>query len=228
MIQNRLTATIFRGASFLFALIGLLEQMGIFRGKFSLASFMYYTIQSNLLAFIMFGILLVRTIKGLKEDGIHGRAGYFTRFEMVCTVDLLLTFIVYWVLLAPRSFSMNGGFNLWTFGNLAVHMITPLLCLVDYILFAETGRIKYRDVYAILIYPLSYVLLTTIAGYSGYVYNISIVDGKPVRFPYFFFDYDRIGSGAFTYIVVLVLLFLVISHMLYFIDRRWARHLEKK
>ena len=223
MIHNRRVAAIFRGAAMAFSLVGLLAQMGVFEGHFRIASFMYYTIQSNLLAFILFVILFARTVKGLKQDGEYGEAGYFSRFEMVCTVDLLLTFLVYWVLLVPQSFSMDGDMNLWTFTNLAVHLITPLLCLVDYVLFAQPRRLQYKDVYAVVIYPLAYVLFTSIAGLAGYSYGTSAVDGSVTRFPYFFLDFDELGMTVFLYIFALVALFLVISHVMFLVDRKWKK-----
>lgn len=220
MIQNRIAALVFRVGGFLFALVGLLTHIDIFSGNLNVGLFMYYTIQSNILALIMFGILAIRTIKGLREDGKWGTTSYFARFEMICVIDLLLTLIVYWVLLAPQTFSMAGDFTLFTFDNLSVHLITPALCLIDYILFTKSSHLKYRDVYYVLIYPLSYVGFTIVAAKLGYVFNISPVDGNPVRYPYFFFDFDRVGAKAFLYIGGLVIFFLILSHLLYFLDKK--------
>jgi len=142
---------------------------------------------------------------------------------MVCVVDLLVTLIVYWTLLAPGAFSMSENAKLWSFGNLSVHLFTPLLCLIDYILFAESGSLKYSDVYAILIFPLSYVAFSTVAGFSGYIYRTSSIDGSPVRFPYFFMDYDQLGLRAILYIGGLIAAFLVLSHAFYFLDRKWKK-----
>ncbi|HDR3491435.1 MULTISPECIES: Pr6Pr family membrane protein [Bacillus cereus group] len=220
MIRNRVIAVLFRIGSLIFALYGLLSRMGIQSGEMNFKIFMYYTIQSNFLALILFSILTIRTVKGLINDGKTGSAGYFPRFEMICVIDLLLTLIVYWVLLAPTTFTMGGSFYLWKFDNLAVHLITPILCLVDYFLFTESNHLKYRDVYYVLIYPLSYVAFATIAGLMGYVYNISPIDGKPVHYAYFFFDYDRIGAKSLVYIGGLIVFFLVLSHIMYLFDKK--------
>lgn len=219
MIRNRLFALIFRICAFVFALVGVLSHVNLASG-FNPGMFMYYTIQSNWLAVILFGLLVYRTAKGLKQDGKTGNAGYFARFEMVCVIDLLLTLIVYWAMLAPQAFAMGSEFSLWTFENLSVHMVTPLLCLVDYLLFAPSGHMKYRDVYYVLIYPLFYVVFSSVAGLLGYSYRISSVDDLPVRFPYFFFDYDRIGAQSILYILGLVAFFLVLSHGLYWFDKK--------
>jgi hypothetical protein len=218
MIHNRLVALVFRFGSAVFALTGILLHLYMSSPRPDFSLFVYYTIQSNLLALVLFVMLGCRTAKALLREGRTGKTGYFARFEMVCVIDLLLTLVVYWVMLAPGAFSM-GGYNR-SFGNVAVHLVTPLLCLVDYILFTDSKHLKYVDVYLVVIYPMLYLLSSTIMGYAGYVYRISALDGKPERFPYFFFDFDRIGARAFIYIGILLVFFLLLSHGLYLFDKK--------
>ncbi len=223
MIKNRMTATIFRGVAMVFALGCVMRQVGVFSGHVNFSIMMYYTIQSNILAGVMFAILFFRTLKGLRAEGAKGSASYLARFEMVCVIDLFLTFFVYWVMLVPQSFSMDGDMGLWTFDNLAVHLLTPLLCLVDYFLFTKPGHLKYKDCFAVLIYPLSYVLVTSIMGFCGYDYGYFGANGQPVRFPYFFLDFDQLGLMVFAYVAALVAFFLILSHIIYFIDKKRAK-----
>ena len=154
MIQDRRFALIFRAVSLLFAIAGVLAMLGVFNGRFMPATLAFYTMLSNVLAIVLLGMLTVRTAAGLR-GGRRGNVGYFARFEMICSVDILLTFFVFWVMLAPTIFTMTGDYSLWTFDNLAVHAITPLLCLLDYILFTQPRHLKYRDVYFVSIFPLS-------------------------------------------------------------------------
>jgi len=218
MIQDRRFALIFRVAAFGIAITGLLAMMGALKGEIHFGALAFYTMQSNILAIILFGMLVVRTAIGLRE-GNKGSVGYYARFEMICTIDIMLTLLVFWILLAPTLFSMVGEFSMWSFDNLAVHLFTPLLCLVDYILFSPPRHLKYRDVYYVCIFPIVYLIGTSIAGLLGYVYMIAS-DGSPMRFPYFFYDFDRIGAVAFIYIGALILFFLIIGHVFYFIDKK--------
>ena len=224
MIQNKRFALIFRLGALLFALAGVMKQIGIFEGTVSFGSFMYYTIQSNLLAIILFALLVVRTAKSLR-DGATGSVGWHSRFGMVCAADLLVTMIVFWALLAP---TVEAAYLL-TFENIAIHTVTPLLCLIDYILFSEPKRLKYRDVYYVCVFPIGYVIFTTIAGLAGYVYGYegimsspfsSYIEMVPVRFPYFFLDFDRLGVMALAYVGGILVFFLILSHVIYGIDRR--------
>jgi len=228
MIKNKHFALYFRLCAMIFAAIGLLKQIGAFDGRMSLGAFMYYTIQSNLLAIVMFAFLTIRTLIGLRESP-YGSVGQYARFEMICTVDLLVTLLVFWILLVPEV----EPTYLWTFDNIAVHTVTPLLCLIDYILFSEAGRLKYRDVYHVCIFPLCYVAFTSVAGFLGYVYSFKgtfsasaseMADVAPIRFPYFFLDFDRIGISVFLYIVGLLLFFVLLAHVFYFVDRKLQKH----
>jgi hypothetical protein len=225
MVKNKRVALVFRAASLLFAVIGFLSMMGVFRGDVRPGILSYYTMQSNMLAIILFTILTVRTALSLREGRI-GASGHFARFEMVCVINVMLTFVVYWVLLAPDLFTMVDGYSLRSFDNLAVHGVTPLLCLLDYILFTQARHLKYRDVYYVCIYPLIYVAGTSLAGLLGYVYSTSPVDGGAVRFPYFFYDFDRIGIASLAYIGGLILFFLLISHCFYLVDNKVRKSYE--
>jgi len=215
MIKNGKIAFVFRLTSFIIATAGLLDLMGVFQGNLYTGVLFYYTAQSNIFAIILFGVLSIKTFTGLRSDNKQN-ACYFPRLLMICTVDVLLTFIVFWILLVPQ---LAGTFPLWTFSNLAVHAITPLLCLIDYILFTEPRRLKYQDVYYVTIFPLCYVIVSSILGLAGHVYGTA-TDGLPVRFPYFFFDFDRIGLWSFAYIAGIVIFFLIISHVFYYFSHR--------
>ena len=211
--------------SLIVAVTGFLTMMGVFSGNMNLGALMFYTLQSNILIIVLFVMLNVRTFIGLREDKAAGVspsdwAGYFARFEMVCAINIMLTFLVYWVLLAPMLFTMVSDFPMWTYANLTVHGITPLLCLIDYILFTQRGHLKYRDVYYVCIFPFAYLFGTSIAGLLGYVFFISSDDGLPIRFPYFFYDFDRIGLLSLAYISALFIFILIIGHAFYFVDRK--------
>jgi hypothetical protein len=62
-------------------------------------------------------------------------------------------------------------------------------------------------------------VFTSAAGFMGYVYRVSS-DGKPVHFPYFFYDYDEVGSKAFLYIGIILLVLLLFAHVFYWLDKR--------
>jgi len=219
VIKDKRIALAFRAVALVLATSGFLSMLGVFEGTVHLSILAYYTMLSNVLVIVLFCVLTVRTARDLRK-GKSGNAGYYARFEMVCAVDILLTFVVYWVLLAPTFFAMDDSYEMWTFGNLAVHCFTPLLCILDYFLFTQARHLKYRDVYYSVIFPVIYLVATSAAGLLGYVYSISQDDGKPVRFPYFFFDFDRLGIWSFVFIGAILIYILLNAHVFYLIDKK--------
>lgn len=227
MIKNIKVALIYRITALLIAILGFLYMTGIFHGNFYPGIMMFYTMQSNLIAIVLFGLLLYKTIKGLRKDPSEPPS-YYPRLVMNVSVVILITLIVYWVLLAPQTFMMDTDFNLWSFGNLAVHTFTPLLVLFDYVLFSSAGHLKLNDVFYVLIFPAFYLLFSSVAGLLGYVYFISPIDDLPVHYPYFFYDFDRVGAWAILYIALLMLFFLFIGYIYYLIDKlRVRKNLNK-
>ena len=219
MIRDKRAALVFRVAAMLIAAAGLLDLLGVFGGAVYTGTLYYYTAQSNIIVIVLFVMLSARTAGGIRK-GAGESACYYPRLEMICVIDILLTFCVFWVLLVPY---MAGEYYLWTFSNLAVHAITPLLCLLDYILFSEPRRLKRRDIFYVAIFPICYVIYSSAIGLAGHVYGISQTDGKPVRFPYFFFDFDRIGTLALAYIGGLLVFFFGIGCIFYYLDSKVRR-----
>jgi hypothetical protein len=219
MIHDRRVALGYRIFSLAFSIIGLMAVTHAFTSDFSVSIFAYYTTQSNILGAFLFLLLSIRTTKGLREDGKQGSVSYYPSFEMVCVIDLLLTLLVFWALLAPTTFTMSSTFSPFEFSSIATHLITPLLVLLDYLLFTDSGHLRYQDVFLVLIYPLIYLALSSAAGLLGYVYRLR-PDGSPVRFPYFFYDFDQIGAQALLYIGALIVFFLLLSHGFYLFDKK--------
>ena len=225
MILDRRSALIFRLCAFLFAATGLMRHIGIFRGVFFPGAFMYYTIQSNLLAVVFFGILVVKSAMGMRE-GRYGSAGCCPRLSLVVAVDLLVTLFVFWALLVPQGLDPK---YLLSFDNIAVHTVTPLLCLLDYLLFSQPRSLRYRNIYLVCILPGAYVLFTIIARFAGYVYRytgylgIDNTGSAPVRFPYFFLDFDMLGPLVLAYMGLILVFFLLLGHILYGYNQRASR-----
>jgi hypothetical protein len=215
MLRGKNISLYFRVFALIFIIIGLLFHLHVFYGTFRPSQLMYYTLQSNVLAVILFIVLIYSNSKAIKEKNEEKES--VTRFEMVCVIDLLLTFFVYWIMLAPKEF--ERGDNLLRFANLAVHFFTPIFCIADYFIFAATKKSKYKGVYYALIFPLSYVLYSSIAGLCGYTYGTAR-DGSPKHYPYFFMDYDRTGSASFLYIVMVAVILILIGHIVYYASKK--------
>jgi hypothetical protein len=112
--------------------------------------FFYFTNQSNLilLGVMIFGI--VRLLSGKME----GRFAAFLRNGS--TIWILITGLVYHFMLSGASIAA-GRFN---FSSVALHYVTPLMAVLNWIIFEEKGKARLGYAVTWLIYPLAYVGLS--------------------------------------------------------------------
>jgi hypothetical protein len=103
--------------------------------------------------------------------------------KFMFTTSALLTWLVFAVLLTPM---MNINYLLSP-SNLFLHNLTPILALLDFIIFDQDSRISHRHLGLGLIMPLLYAIFF----FSAY----EITGKLPV--PYFFLDYKKLGWVGF-------------------------------
>lgn len=146
----------------------------------------YYTIQSNiicLISYIYFVYIEIR--KKTKGDRYYIIKG-------AITIAILITGIIYRFALIPNNFQMDVSNTISSkdISNIIVHTISPVMVLLDYILFDEKGHLKLYYSLCWLFIPIGYGIYVYIyGGLGGKFYSI----GGSERFAYFFLDYTQIG-----------------------------------
>jgi hypothetical protein len=224
--RNKIFAMIFRLFALLFSIWGILAITGVFKNAFNPVALLAYTIQSNILTAIFFGILLTRTVlcvmsKKNHPSSIEKPYGFFPRLSAFVSVAIFVTMVVFWLILAP-SFQGANMIRLLALDNLAVHLITPLLMLIDYILFTERGKLKKYDPLLCAIIPYAYLLEAMTLGLTHTVKYDSL--GIHSYYPYMFLDIDRFGAWVILMILAITLFFLLII----FVWRRFDNKLGHK
>ncbi|MCL2520600.1 MAG: Pr6Pr family membrane protein [Spirochaetaceae bacterium] len=216
MFKDRRFILWFRIFAFLLAIAGILYTVGFFSNNIQLGMFLYYTMITNTMAAVLWAIFIKRTVQSLHRDGRSGPAGYYPRLNMIFAVPVVMMGIAYWVIMAPAS-----NDNLLTFVNLTTHGTTPLLFLIDYLLFSTPGKVKRKDIgYAVLI-PVAYVVLTYSVTALGFLYPR--LGGGAGRYPYFFFNVEELGLAVVTlYIAFIAIFTLLLGCLFYFIDKKRA------
>jgi hypothetical protein len=217
--QNRIFAAAFRACAFLFAVWGILAITGIFENALKPVTLLAYTIQSNILTAVFFGILLVRTVRRMPDGGkgpVSSMKPYsfFPRLSAFITFAIFVTMLVFWFILAPGMTTRS----LLALDNLAVHLITPLLMLADYLLFTERGKLKKYDPLRCAIIPYAYLLEAVTIGLTRSVRYDSL--GNPSYYPYMFLDIDRFGPRVILTVAVMTLFFLVIAFLWRLLDNK--------
>lgn len=175
----------------------------------------YYTLQSNVICLIAFIIVLTLELldRQYKTD-IY----YLIKGGLVITIAI--TAIIYHIALAPGGFQMDALQNSISnkmLANFLVHTVSPLLVLLDYILFDEKGHFKFFYPILWLIQPLNYVVYVyTYSNLGGSFYNI----GGSRQFAYFFLDYNELGyMGVLKWLVIIILGILIVSEILVILDK---------
>ncbi len=214
-IHNRLLSLIYR-IIFLFGCgIGLYLNSGIPNGELAVYMLIFYTIQSNVLCFIFFSLLLAKNIFDIKNKGHKGTTIFLPHFKGAVTMAIAVTFIIYHFILAPQFLLASSDYNLFSWQNTLVHYFVPIAVILDWIIFDEKSSYRWFDPILWLVIPITYFLFILVRARLGGV--IEIV--KSV-YPYFFIDVDVLGwkivlknASAF------ILGFLVLGYVIFVIDK---------
>lgn len=133
---------------------------------------------------------------------------------MAFTLTVSFTFFIFWGLCAPFA----HGLNLWTYGNLALHLFTPALAVLDYALFCEPGHLKKRDIFLCVLIPAAYISLVTVLNFCGVVFYVH--DGTVYHAPYPFMDFRFHAVWTIIFVSVAATAFCALAALLYFIDSK--------
>lgn len=182
--------------------VTLADNPGSSAGELTLNFFSYFTILSNIL------VALALTAPVVAPNSRPGRwfAGEGVRAAMA--MYIVVVGVVYHFLLAP-TWNPQG---LALLGNSLLHYVMPAAFVLDWLLFAPKGRLKWSDPARWLIFPLIYGGWTLIHGaLSGW-------------WPYPFVDVGALGLGrVLLNFVGLLAFFLIVGLLVVAIDRTFGR-----
>ena len=216
MIKNRTAQLVLQTVYCTLGLVAFASSIGVYNAQFQDNFYVYFTNLSN---YICMGIMfaeLFQTIKyaNRKEDGF---CTVFPALKFVGMIMLLITFLVYNFLLAGlNTLSQNLAAE-----SLIHHVFLPVLYVADWLLFYERKKVKWFYPILSLIAPLLYVIFIFVR--AAVIYNKGLFV-YPV-YPYFFLNVDTIGwNGVLSWIVVMLVVFIVLGYLLFFIDHIGKRN----
>ncbi|CAM3281612.1 Pr6Pr family membrane protein [Occultella aeris] len=134
--------------------------------------FSYFTILSNVFAAVLFAVSLVRPI----PDAVRGAAVTF----------LLLTGVV------ANTLLLNVDVQTPAYANIVLHMVVPILVLVDWLIAPPRTRLTTKHLVAWMLIPIAYLVYSLIRG--------ALVDW----YPYPFLDPREQGYGMVAVMSVVV------------------------
>ncbi len=178
----------------------------------------YYTLQSNIICLIAFIYFVYLEIT--KKE----RTNKYYLIKGAITIAIFITIVVYTIALLPNQFEMDFFHRTAvykTIANLLVHIISPILIIMDYFFFDKKGNLKNSYIGYWLIIPLSYMTYVYLYSYfGGRFYNI----GGSRKFAYFFLDYEKIGYiGIAKWILLITISIILVSHLFVYIDSKLSK-----
>lgn len=195
---------------------------GMYRSIKNILSWTYFTNLSNvfvdvvLLLFLVIDVILLFS----KGERVYKRNWQYI-IKYMATISITLTFLIYLTILAPTSaegfvnaYLQNGA------GSLCLHFVTPVLAILDFILFDYRYQSnRFHAVFAV-IPPLVYVGFVVIAANMGLRWGTMYAPYNFLNFgaPTGWFGFDlslmsseTLGVGVCYMIVVLLIVFLGIG-----------------
>ncbi len=217
ILPNRVLIVVWRILIIIASLIGITmnsKSIGDFFAKL-----LYFTIQSNLILIVGIGYALWATLRNT--------AGPAPILKGAITVYITITCLVYNLILAKSLGSsplpagtiivpVIGG----TLSNDLVHIIAPVMAILDWLLFDVHGNLRGRYPLQWLTYPLAYLAFVLIRGVlvtGPYLY-------PNLHYPYPFLNVDIIGYGGVALNTVIYgIAFWLIGIVFFTLDRTLAR-----
>lgn len=184
----------------------------------------YFTIQTNILIVLLFMMLLWQSIRGYQQNGKWGVGVISPKFYGAIIVYIIMTMLVFWVILAPITGIPTNHFLLMN--TLILHLVTPLLAIVDFIFFYPHGYFRKKYIILWLSYPIAYVLFVIL--YSNIIkkpyYSFQIGTRTiELMYPYPFLDIKIMSIwGVGLAIILLLISFYMLAQLIIFIDKKLA------
>ncbi|KZX09978.1 Pr6Pr family membrane protein [Methanobrevibacter curvatus] len=147
-----------------------------------------FTYQSNLIAIVSMGNSLKNSIKHEKRTN--------NIFRLFALSYLTLTFIIY------NLFLTGSITNPYSFASLFLHVILPILLILDFIIDTPKIAVSFKKSIYIIVYPIIYFIWVLIVGYFSKWY------------PYHFINPNMNSKiGLFFNVILLLILTLLIGNI---------------
>ena len=217
MIKSRTTQIIYQSIYIGVAIIAVFASLGLFDMAYRWDFYVHFTNLSNYLCVCLMFLELRDTAKKSLDSFVTT----FPMLKFVALLGILLTFIIYNFVLAPRR-DIKDSFGV---SSITLHIILPLMFTFDYILFYEHGRIKWNYPIVSSLFPLLYATFIYIHA-AIYKFDSSIYyPGRkdPFIYPYFFLNLDTLGvEGVMKYILIILFVFVAFGYVIFLIDRLFS------
>lgn len=216
-VNRRPVALVSRIVAVAVILTGVVRNADLLTGQPSWTSFLYYTMVSDLLCLGWMLVLAVRTARDLRRIGPFGTSTPSARWSGAVMMAITVTMLIYVVVLVPTRIDA-GDTDIYSLTDTLIHIVTPALLIVDWLLFVPKGTFRWTDPLLWTLIPFAYLGWSLVYGALGGEF----VGGD--RYPYPFLDVDALGiGGVLTWIVALTVALVAVGFVYVVIDRVLGR-----
>ncbi|KQR39952.1 Pr6Pr family membrane protein [Microbacterium sp. Leaf159] len=224
-LNSRPVALIYRILALAVIIAGVIRHSDVLTGAPNWTTLLFYTMVSNLLCLVWVALLVVRTGRDLGRRGPAGTSTPSARASGAVMMAITVTMLIYLVVLVPTRFA-DGDSDIFSLTDNLIHIITPLLVIVDWLVFVPKGSFRWTDPLLWTLIPYAYLVWAFIYGAVGGEFT----PGQ--KYPYPFMDVDALGVGGVAqWIVALTLALVVVGLVFVVIDRALAalaRRLDRR
>lgn len=214
-VNSRPVALVYRILTLAVILTGVIRHSDVLTGAPNWTTLLFYTMVSNLLCLVWMILLVVRTARDLRQ-GARGTSTPSPRGSGAVMMAITVTMLIYLVVLVPTRFA-DGDSDIFSLTDNLIHIVTPVLVIVDWLLFVPKGSFRWIDPLLWTLVPYAYLVWAFLYGSLGGEFT----PGQ--KYPYPFMDVDALGVGGVAqWVVALTLALVVVGLVFVAIDRALA------
>lgn len=218
VVRSRLFAFFYRGVAALVIVFGIARVTGLWTATPTWTTFTYYTVLSNVLCLVWMVLSAIVTVRDAQRDGWTGVSTPSARWAAAIMEAITVTMLIYLIVLVPSVYTQPGTYEPFTLTDNLVHIITPILVIVDWLLFVPKGTLRGYD-------PLLWALIPY--AYLAFAFTYGALGGEfapGVRYPYPFMNVEVNGlDGVILWIVGLTVALVGVGYVYFALDRLLAR-----
>ncbi len=218
IVRSRILAFGYRAVAALVIVVGIARISGLWTATPTWSSFLYYTVLSNVLCLAWIALSAVVTVRDAQRDGWTGVSTPSARWAAAVMEAITVTMLIYLFVLAPALFTQPGSYQPFTLTDNLVHIVTPMLVIIDWLLFVPKGRLRAHD-------PLLWALIPY--AYLVFAFSYSALGGRfagGTTAPYPFMDVAKNGvGGVAVWIAGLTVALVAVGYLFVGADRLLAR-----
>lgn len=215
-LNSRPAALVFRIVAFAVILLGVLRNAEVFSGRPDGSTLLYYTMVSDLICLGWMLLLVVRTVRDMRQHGAVGTSTPSARWSGAVMMAITVTMLIYLVVLVPTRVAA-GDDDIFSLTDTLIHVVTPTLLILDWLLFVPKGSFRWVDPVLWTLIPYAYLTWAFVYGALGGEFSAG------QTYPYPFMDVDALGLGGVgTWIVALTVALIAVGFVYVVVDRGLA------